>query len=94
MNEKSAEILAIDALGYLAGDPERLGRFLAVSGVGPEVLQQNAGDPQFLAGVLDYLLADESLLFMFAEAKGIGVEQAARARQHLPGAPTEQQGSA
>ena len=90
MEQKSAEILAINALGFLASEPERLGRFLAISGVGPESLRQNATDPQFLAGVVDYLLSDESLLFLFAESQGIGVEEAQKARRALPGAQEPQ----
>ena len=90
MEQKSAEILAINALGFLAAEPDRLGRFLAISGVGPDALRQSASDPQFLAGVLDYLLGDESLLFLFAESQGIGVEEAQKARRALPGAQDPQ----
>jgi hypothetical protein len=30
-----AEIVAVQALSFIAGDPERLGLFLAESGIGP-----------------------------------------------------------
>ncbi|NNF80032.1 MAG: DUF3572 domain-containing protein [Rhizobiales bacterium] len=86
VERQAAEILAINALGFLASDAERLGRFLAISGIGPESLRAGASDPQFLAGVVDYLLADESLLFMFAESQGIGVDEPQKARRALPGA--------
>lgn len=86
MDQKSAEMLVIGALGFPGGDVERLGRFLAVSGGGPQDLPSVAGDPEFLAGVLDYLLSDESLLFMFAESEGTDMELPARARQALLGA--------
>ncbi len=86
MERQAAEILALNALGFLASDPERLGSFLAVSGIGPEALRDSAGNPQLLAGVMDYLLADESLLFMFAESQGIGVDEPLKARRALPGA--------
>ena len=33
-----AEIVAIQALNFIAGDPERLGLFLAETGIGPETL--------------------------------------------------------
>ena len=33
---EAAEALAIQALAFIAGDAERLGRFLAVTGIGPE----------------------------------------------------------
>lgn len=86
MERQAAEILALNALGFLASDPERLGGFLAVSGIGPDALRDSAGNPQLLAGVMDYLLADESLLFMFAESQGIGVDEPLKARRALPGA--------
>ena len=89
MNEESAEMLAIGALGFLAGEPERLDQFLAISGIGPHDLRAVASDPHFLAGVLDYLLSDESLLFLFAESEGIEVELPSRARRALPGAQLE-----
>ncbi len=44
-----AEIVAVQALSFIAGDPERLGLFLAESGIGPETLRTAAADPQFLA---------------------------------------------
>lgn len=81
-----AEALALRALAFLADDPERLGRFLALSGIGPGELRSRAADPALLGGVLDHLLADERLLIAFIEASGLKPEEPARARRHLPGA--------
>ena len=61
-----AEVLAIQALGFIAQDGERLGRFLAVTGMGPTEIRNSAHDRHFLSGVLDYLLGDEELLVAFA----------------------------
>ena len=52
-----AEIVAVQALSFIASDPERLGLFLAESGIGPETLRTAAADPQFLASVLDFVHA-------------------------------------
>lgn len=82
----AAEALALRALAFLAEDPERLGRFLALTGTGPGELRSRATDPALLGGVLDHLLADERLLVAFADANGIKPDAAARARRHLPGA--------
>ena len=83
---EAAEALALRALAFLAEDPERLGRFLALSGIGPGELRSRAADPALLGGVLDHLLSDERLLVAFAAANGLKPEEAARARWHLPGA--------
>ena len=62
---EEAEVIALKALAFLANDAPRLGRFLALSGTSPGDIREAARDPQFLAGVLNHLLQDESLLLTF-----------------------------
>jgi Protein of unknown function (DUF3572) len=62
---EEAEIVALKALAFLANDTERLSRFLALSGVSPGDIRAAAADRQFLAGILNHLLQDESLLLTF-----------------------------
>ena len=62
----AAEALAVQALGFLAAEPERLGAFLALSGIGPDDIRTAAAEPQFLAGVLEHVAGDERLLLEFA----------------------------
>ena len=81
-----AEIIALNCLGFLAEDGERLGRFLALSGVSPADLRAQTREPSFLAGVLDYILSDEKLLLAFSEAQGLKPETVIQARVRLPGA--------
>ena len=66
MTRESAETLAIQALTYLGEEPERLHRFLALSGIGPESLRDAACEPHFLLGVLDHLVGDDTLLQAFS----------------------------
>ena len=78
----SAEKVAIEALAYLAGEPEALGRFLVLTGIGPAGLRSAARDHGFLAGVLDYFASDERLLLAYADHAGMPpstVVQACRA---------------
>jgi hypothetical protein len=82
---EAAEALAIDALGYLASEPEQLGRFLAVTGIGPEHIREAARDPGFLAGVLDHFSGDEALLIAFARERGLDPAEIDRARLALGG---------
>jgi Protein of unknown function (DUF3572) len=74
-----AESLAVDVLMFLAGDEERLGRFLALSGLAPENLRSASQSPHFLAGLLDYLAGDESLLLAFSANAGIDAAEIMRA---------------
>ena len=80
-----AQQLAIAALGFIAAEPERLGRFLAITGIGPESIRQAAGEPHFLAGVLDHVAEDEPLLLAFAAEQGIDANEVMRARSTLAG---------
>ncbi|MGE4219556.1 MAG: DUF3572 domain-containing protein [Alphaproteobacteria bacterium] len=84
---EAAELMAIRALGYLADDPDRLARFVALSGMVPQDLRAQAADPAFLGGVLDFVLGDEATLVAFADAAQVKPEAVMRARYALPGAP-------
>jgi hypothetical protein len=78
-----AEQIALDALTFLATDPARLGRFLALTGIGPAELRAAAGTPGLQAAVLDHLLVDESLLLVFAAERGLDPERVALAHALL-----------
>lgn len=85
MKTEQAATLAIRALGFLAADDDLLGRFLGATGMEPAELRAGADDPAVLAGVLDFLLADEPLLLQFCQAERLRPEEPARARALLPG---------
>ena len=78
-----AEIVAIQALGFIAGEAERLGLFLAESGIGPETLRNAATDPHFLASVLDFVMRDDATVNAFAEASQLHPTNIAAAHQAL-----------
>ena len=86
---EAAESLAIQALAFLAADDARLGRFLAVTGIGPQDIRAAANEPQFLAGVLEYLTGDEPLLLEFAAQAGASPTEITRACALLERAPWE-----
>jgi hypothetical protein len=88
LSTDEAEGLAIDALRFMAGEPEYLARFLAETGIGPDTLRTAASDPGFLAGVLEFVMSDETLLLTFVEHKRIRPTLVAVARHRLDrGAP-------
>jgi hypothetical protein len=79
------ENLAVQALAFLAQDAERLGAFLSLTGVGPDDIRKAAADPAFLAGVLDHVASDESLLRAVAAHAGVTPETVERAHLALSG---------
>lgn len=89
LDPDSAGALAARALGFLASEPDRLGRFLAMSGLDPSNIRAATADPGFLPAVLDHVLSDETLLLAFAQAEHVPPEQAAEARLILGGPPPE-----
>jgi len=69
MTSDDAAIVALKALAYLANQPDALERFLALSGIGVAQMRQRASEPAFLAGVVEFLLTDETLLVAFCESE-------------------------
>jgi hypothetical protein len=58
--------LATDALIFIASDANRMAKFLGTTGYGPDQIRAQAKAPEFLAGILGFLLEDESMLLAFA----------------------------
>lgn len=87
ITSEEAQTLALKALAFLASEPERLERFLAVTGLGPATLRSAAQEPGFLLGVLDHLCASDSLLLEFAGNLHLKPEMVAQARETLAGPP-------
>jgi hypothetical protein len=82
---EAAEVLAIQALAFFAEEPDRLNGFLAASGISTDQIREAAREPNFLAGVLEHMLGDESLLIAFAQSAGLDPADIARARKALGG---------
>lgn len=82
---QDAEGLAIQALGFLAAEPERIGPFLAVTGLDPGRLRAAAAEPGFLAAILEHIGSSDSLLLEFAGNLGLNPESVAQARRLLAG---------
>ena len=83
MDRAGAEEIAVAALSFFAEDGEVLAAFLAATGLGPETLRAAAGQPGFLAAVLEHLMGDESLLLVFAERHRLRPTMIAAARHAL-----------
>ena len=84
---QNAETVAIQALGWIAGDEDGLARFMALAGLSVGELRGRAAEPEFLGGVVDFVLNDEALLLAFAQECELKPEALLRLRRQLPGAP-------
>jgi len=76
-------MLAIQALAFIAEEPERLDGFLALTGLERDRIREAAREPSFLAGVLEHMLGDERLLIAFSQSAGIDPAEIARASSAL-----------
>ena len=83
LSADQAATLALRGLAWLAADSDRLGRFLALTGIGPANLREKADDPATLAAVLDHLLGHEADLLAFCADAGVAPSLPARARESL-----------
>jgi hypothetical protein len=75
----------------MASDPERLGAFLAATGIGPDMIRKAATEPSFLAGVLDHVCGDEDLLIAVAEQAGVTPQEVEHAQAVLNGRPWQRE---
>ena len=89
--EDAAEALAVQALTFIAADGERLGRFLAITGIAPGEIRAVAREPGFLLGVLEHLAADEALLAAFAAEAGFDPADIGKALAVLGGGQWERE---
>jgi hypothetical protein len=88
---EAAEGLAVQALTFIAGEPERLSRFLAMTGIAPGEIRAASGEPGFLAGVLEHLAGDERLLTEFAAGAGVDPAAVGQAIAALTGGAWERE---
>jgi hypothetical protein len=91
MTVEAAEGLAVQALSFIAGDGDRLGRFLAITGIGPAEIRAASAEPGFLAGVLDYVAGDEKMVTEFAAEMNIDPSYIGVARAVLGGGDWERE---
>lgn len=85
MNTENAEILALQGLGWLAGDDEALQRFLSLSGLDVGSLRAAAGTSDMNLAILDFLLGHEDLLMRFCENAAVSPKDMHLARHRLGG---------
>jgi hypothetical protein len=83
--QDKAETVALQALGWLAGNEELFPTFLGATGAEVADLATAARQPTFLAAVMDFLLMDDAWVMAFCDDTGLRYEVPMQARQMLPG---------
>ena len=78
-----AETVALRALGWALSDEARAGRFLALTGLTPEMLRARIHDPLLLAAGIRFLEAHEPDLIACAEFLELEPLQLIEARSFL-----------
>lgn len=84
-SREQAETLALRCLEWLAGNDELLPVFMGSTGVNEDDMRERAGDPEFLASILDFLLMDDTWVVGFCEDNSLSFDVPMKARTALPG---------
>jgi hypothetical protein len=74
-------VIALQALVWILGDPPRAQRLLDLTGIDPSALRDRLGDPSMLDAVLGFLEAHEPDLIACADALGQKPEALIAARR-------------
>lgn len=85
MDKDNARILALRALGWLAGEDDLFEAFLGASGASASDVRAQADQPAFLMSVLDFVLQSDAWVLACAEAAGAGPQDIGIARAVLGG---------
>ncbi len=80
-----AEVIALQALGWLVAHEDLLPVFLGSTGTSESDLRDRAMEPEFLGSVLDFLMMDDAWVVASCDANGIAYEEPMAARVKLPG---------
>jgi hypothetical protein len=86
MTPETAQIIALQALGWLAGNEDLCPVFLGASGGSVDDLRSQATNPAFQAAVLDFLTMDDEWVIAFCDSHDLKYDQPMMARHVLPGA--------
>jgi len=85
MKHEQAEVIGLQALAWLIGNDELGPVFLGASGATLEDMKNRAGDSDFLASVLDFILLDDTNIIGFCDENGLSYDMPMLALHSLPG---------
>jgi len=83
--DDKAQTISLLALAFIANRPQLLQGLFQYSGVTLDDLKPGITDPEFLGGILDFLLQGDKHISEFCEETAVSLEELRAARQKLPG---------
>ena len=84
-SREEAELMAIRAFEWIASDRNLLGKFLIETGASLTEVRDIMDDKEFLASVLDFLMADDRYVKRFSDHVGLNYDEITEVRALLPG---------
>ena len=85
MTPEAAQVIAIQALGWLVGSNELLSVFMGSTGTSAEDLKASLEDTSFLVSVMDFILMEDQWVLDFCDVVGFDPHKLQSVRQALPG---------
>ncbi len=85
MQQEPAQVLALKALAWLAGDADLFQTFLGATGASVGDLPLRAADVEFQGAVLDFILTNDDLVIGFCDAAAVPYTAPMAARFALQG---------
>ena len=85
MKQEDASIIALQAMAYVASDPEIMTGFLESAGMDPDDLKTRMHEPDLQGGILDLVLSDDRILLNFCNVHTYTPQDVMMARKALPG---------
>lgn len=85
MRAEQAEVIALQALGWIVGQEDLRDVFLGATGADSGELAARAQETEFQAAVLGFLVMDDDWIMRFCDARGLAYTAPQEALACLPG---------
>ena len=85
MTPEAAQVVAIQALGWLMGNNELLPVFMGSTGISAEDLKAGLEDTSLLVSLMDFILMEDQWVLDFCDVSGFDPHKLQSVRHALPG---------
>lgn len=85
LSSRGMEIVAVQAVAWLAGHDDLLPVFLGATGADGNAMRDSLEDPVFQGSVLDFILLDDAWIREFCDSVDLPYDLPFKARQSLAG---------